>query len=356
MKTKIAFLAVALGSIVLAACGGKTGGGEGGSSSSRRRTSNGGAGEETYSAYERGVEVKATFKVDGAVVAEQTAKQGEKLNKPADPTAPAGKKFYGWMQKGNGGRIWNFERGALNRIMENMELEPLFVDASLNTQYLEAELCRAITDDGGMDGSTYSGGAKGAQLIYKDFDDAYDCTSAESFEYYEVAGMKFDEFDLDEDDKKVATKKQGTNEHGAFVHFMYNYGDTLTFDIECDKACDNVTLFGRYGGEYGIENDIGEVSSAFKDDEFVVKVNGVALTYGEVTIHNIVPKTYIPFQDFVLSTNVSLKAGKNKIEMIVDNHRTLNGTIEASAPCIDSIKVLADANITWPEAKYTNIL
>ena len=360
IKSKIAFLSVALAAMALAACGssgGETSNAGGNGSSSRRGHGGGGGVSEPSYGKLSDVDAKVTFKVDGAVVNEQTVKQGEKITKPADPTAPAGKTFYGWMQKANGGRIWNFERGALNRVMEDMELEPLFVDAGAKTQLLEAELCRAITDDGGMDGSTYSGGAKGQQLIYKDYDDAYDCTSATKLEYYEVAGQKFDAFDLEPEDLSVATKKSSDFEHGAFVHFLYNKGSVLTFDIELDKAASNVTLFGRYSGEYGQQKGVGEeYLEGFKDDEFIVKVNGEALKYGEVTIHNIVPKTYIPFQDFLLSTSVNLKAGKNKIELIVDNNRTLDGTIQASSPCIDSIKVLTDATISWPEAKFTNLL
>ena len=42
--------------------------------------------------------------------ATQTVKYKHKLEKPADPTAPAGKKFYGWMNAADGGRIWNFKR------------------------------------------------------------------------------------------------------------------------------------------------------------------------------------------------------------------------------------------------------
>ena len=31
------------------------------------------------------------------------------LTKPADPTAPSGQKFYGWMNTLNGGQIWDFD-------------------------------------------------------------------------------------------------------------------------------------------------------------------------------------------------------------------------------------------------------
>jgi hypothetical protein len=42
--------------------------------------------------------------------------------------------------------------------------------------------------------------------------------------------------------------------------------------------------------------------------------------------------------------------------MVVNNNKTLNGTIAASAPVIDSIKLYSDSTITWPTAKYTNLI
>ena len=65
---------------------------------------------------------------------------------------------------------------------------------------------------------------------------------------------------------------------------------------------------------YMIENKY-----SFTDQEFQIKVNGTALTYGEVTMHNVIPKEYIPCQDFLVSQTVSLNQGKNTIELVVNN-------------------------------------
>ncbi|MCQ3035155.1 MAG: InlB B-repeat-containing protein [Bacilli bacterium] len=345
---KIGMLAFALTAVTLTACGG-------GQTSSKRRRPGGGPAEVSIGPLSD-ADITTNFKVDGQVVSTQTVKQGMPITKPADPTAPAGKRFYGWMQKANGGRIWKFDVAQLNRAMEDMDLEPLFVDANLNTQYLEAEYCRVITDGTGMHGETYSGGQDGAGLIYTDYDDYYGCTGAVEFDYYELEGLNFNAYELEPEEIEMAKKKTAKIEYGSFVHFNYSKGNTLTWKINCSKAASNVTLFGSYSGEYGITNAIGETTYSFSDTEYVVKVNGVRLEYGEVTMHNIIPKTYIPFQDFLISANVSLNEGENVIEMIVDNNKSLNGTISAVAPCLDAIRVLADTNITWPEAKYTNLL
>jgi hypothetical protein len=58
----------------------------------------------------------------------------------------------------------------------------------------------------------------------------------------------------------------------------------------------------------------------------------------------------------MISASINLLAGENTIQMVVNNNKTLNGTIAASAPVIDSIKLYSDSTITWPTAKYTNLI
>jgi len=65
---------------------------------------------------------------------------------------------------------------------------------------------------------------------------------------------------------------------------------------------------------------------------------------------------FLPFQDYILSANVSLKQGENVITMVVDNEDTLNGTIASTAPCVDSLKIYTSAALTWNEADYTNLI
>ena len=118
----------------------------------------------------------------------------------------------------NGGQIWDFEAEDLKGVFEDVELKPLFVDASLKVQSLEAELCPAITEDHGgqgMEGATYSGGQAGKGLI--------------------------------QEDENSAAKAS----NGYFVHFLYVQGNTLTWKLNASAADTNVTLFARFGAEYG---------------------------------------------------------------------------------------------------------
>ena len=118
----------------------------------------------------------------------------------------------------------------------------------------------------------------------------------------------------------------------------------------------------RLSGEYGLDEQYqvkqgeGEnrVTESFSDTSFPVKVNGAAQQYGAITIHNIEPKTFIDFQDFYVG-NVNLVAGKNTIELLVDNNDSLNGTITSSAPVIDCIKLYSSSTLTWPTAKLSQM-
>ena len=256
--------------------------------------------------------------------------RGSALTKPTDPVAPAGMSFYGWKNTLNGGQIWDFEHEDLNLVMADINLEPVFITDYLSEQRFEAETCPAITavygQEYGMPGATYSGGQQGKGLIGRDYDQVFGTTG-------------IDEYSC------------------AYVHFMYIKGDTLTWELESDVDVDNVTLFARFSAEYGlVDSETDERYSTISDKSFPIKVNDQRLEYGTITFHAIPDIGQILyFQDYFISASISLRAGSNKIEMIVDNDDTLNGTIASSAPCIDSIKLYADCDLTWPDECFENL-
>ena len=267
----------------------------------------------------------------------QNVKYKGKLTQPNDPTAPAGKKFYGWMNAADGGRIWNFNRRQLNAVMGDMTLVPCFIDADKPVQTFEAEYTPDILgpDETGMDGATYSGGQKGLGLIARDWD-----------------------YELSASHKVGAEDSDGEYIPGAFVHFLYVQGDTLTWELESSAAASNVTIFGRFAAEYaGTPEDHGKGSKySFTDDMFTVKVNGEKLSYGTITMRN-VPEVgkFLPFSDYMLSATVNLVAGKNTIQMKVDNDVTIFSTAHATAPMVDAIRLVSSSTLTWPGECLTNM-
>ena len=262
-----------------------------------------------------------------------------KLTKPEDPTAPAGKKFYGWMNAADGGRIWNFNRKMLNAVMGDMTLVPCFIDANKALQTFEAEYCPDIMgEDGtGMWGATYSGGNRGKGLIGRDWD-------------YNLSASH-----------KVGTLNADGDEYlpGAFVHFLYVQGNTLTWKLTADAADTNVTLFARFGAEYGSKNEehgLGRQYS-FTDEMFTIKVNDDRVEYGTITIRN-APSTdgaFLPFSDYMVSASVNLNAGENIIQMKVDNNITIYSSAGATAPTVDAIRLVTSSQLTWPDEDVTNL-
>ena len=311
-----------------------------------------------------GFDYNLTIKdASGAVIKNETVKSINKIEKPTDPNAPEGQVFYGWKNVKNGGQIWNFDDDVLGLPKADVELVPCYVPANIEPQYIEAEFAPAITANGGMEGATYSGGAKGKGMIQTDAN--YECGSGceiAPFEYYDdpstflptlvpangtiPAGAE----------KKTADPKSASK--GYFFHFNYVNGNELVFNIVSDKDVSDAVIFGRFSGEYGIESEsTGDRTSSFNQDSFPITVNGTKLNYGTITFHNI-PAVghFLPFQDFYLSASVSLKAGNNVISMKVNNTDSVNGTLKATSPCIDSLKVYTSATLTWPEAALTNII
>ena len=309
-----------------------------------------------------GFEYNLTVKdANGTVVETRKIKSIEKFAKPADPTAPAGQVFYGWRNALNGGQIWNFDDDVLGVPKSDVELVPCFIPANINPQYIEAEFAPAITANGGMSGATYSGGAKGKGMIQEDSD----------YEY--GAGCEIDAFDYYEDPSSFKptvltgelpagaerlTKDPKGDKKGYFFHFNYIRGNELIFNIVSSADVTDAVIFGRFSAEYGIvSTETGDRTSSFSQDSFPITVNGTKLAYGNITMRNIpAVGDFLPFQDYLLSATVSLRAGNNVISMKVDNSDSCNGTLGSTSPCIDCLKVYTTASLSWPEAALGNIL
>lgn len=333
---KLAFIGALAVGMLLAACG--SSGENTPASSSKKPGGNTGNQPTVSSSIDYSDKADFELTINGETKA---VKESMPLEKPADPAAPAGKKFYGWKNTLNGGQIWDFENPNLNYVLGNINLEPCFVDANQEAQILEAELCPNInaTYDGekGMPGATYSGGQAGKGLIGRDWDEVLGCTG--------------EEYMQDGEPTKV----------GAYVHFLYVKGDKLTWEFESDADATDVTIFGRYSAEYGVEDDLGYRGYKVNDESFPITVNGEKQKYGEVKLTLPVGAdtnggSFTPFQDYLVSQTVTLKKGTNIIEMTVDNTDTVNGTIASSAPVVDSIKVFSSSKITWNKKVLDNMV
>ena len=139
--------------------------------------------------------------------------------------------------------------------------------------------------------------------------------------------------------------------NGYYVMGQYatndsTYSTTLTFNIVASEATDDAQLVLRLSAAYG--------SFSINGDEYQVSVNGSTYYYEDIefTLPSGVDaySAYVDFEDYVISTNVSLVEGDNVIELIVNNSESLGGTTKAKAPCVDCLKIAtADGTLSWAD-------
>ena len=239
--------------------------------------------------------------------------EGEIVKPIADPTRE-GRAFMGWCVDAAGSDFYVFG----HELEEDTVIYAKWADAGLKKFVAEAEYCPCITeaDDGkGMVGSTYSGGTQGKGLIQKETADMWADAS-----------------------------------NGHWVHFLYQPGADLIFEIKAEAAC-NANIYMRLSGEY-LTPEFTVSSPNYK-----IKLNGNELTYSPVTFTNVPEQgTWLPFKDYVLSLNVSLQAGINKFDFITDNNIEMKGTAYGLAPMIDCLKFYSEGDLSWPSAKPSQII
>ncbi|MCR4698535.1 MAG: InlB B-repeat-containing protein [Bacilli bacterium] len=141
-----------------------------------------------------------------------------------------------------------------------------------------------------------------------------------------------------------------------YVSYLYQLGLGLTFQLNCDVDISNVTLVARLSQ---FIEDYTYTSESWK-----VTVNGTDVNYSPISFSNVPAMadstaTPLPFADFTLG-NVSLKKGKNTIQLLTNNNDAIQGTtMESHCPLIDCLKFTAtnyvlewDAVMGYPFANY----
>ena len=292
------------------------------------------------------------YDVDNRVTLSELVKKGRALQTiPDNSYVPYGYEFIGWANVNNGGQMWDFNNERLNYVAEDIVLKPVLVKSMYALNTFEAELDPTITESNGgrgMQGSTYSGGAYGAQLIYSDYKTSDNSINA-SGEYVLNNGYA----------RKATSSDPDSNIFGAVVHFFYNRGNKITWQINSSAAVTDATIILRFSAEYGSEQTITDESTdcCYSIDDYgcPIRVNGERLEYGKITFHNIDNKNLLPCQDYLISQTVSLNEGLNTIELEVDNDTNFFGTIQSVAPCIDCLKIYTDSTLSWPYETVANL-
>lgn len=124
--------------------------------------------------------------------------------------------------------------------------------------------------------------------------------------------------------------------NGVFLTYMYNQGLSITFTFTSDAAVSDATVILRLSAE------IMDIS--FTSSDFTVALNGTALGYSTISLTE-----NQPFADYVVGTDCTLNAGTNTITLTTTNSTAMAGTMYATAPIIDCVKLVTSAGIEMEE-------
>jgi len=231
----------------------------------------------------------------------QSVENGAQANPPSDLTRN-GYQFDGWFTQAEGGNPYDF--GAVSA--DTTVYAHWTKTASGTNEYVfEAELI----DFTGKQGPGYSGSTPERGMIQSDV--------------------------------------TGTASNGSFVGYSYLPGMTHDFHFAADAAADDATIVLRLSVEFA--------DMIFDPNNFTVSLNGTALSYDAISLE--APEqfgTIRSFEDFTITTNAHINEGENIISLVVSNGEPPTdasgaplGTMRATAPLIDCVKITTSSVLYW---------
>lgn len=123
-----------------------------------------------------------------------------------------------------------------------------------------------------------------------------------------------------------------------FVAYQCKNGNSLEFYIACDEEVEDAQLVVRFAAEFS--------SMTLTPDIYSISVNDQKLSYSNIVLNLSDGEQQGQFNDFTIS-NISLKKGANVIQLKTTNSMPLGGTLTATAPIIDCIKITTSAVLIW---------
>lgn len=220
--------------------------------------------------------------------------------RPSDPVR-SGYQFVGWSTSSSSNPNFNAFGTSITQ------------DVSLFAQWRHTFIFEAeYVNLAGKNGAGWSGGAAGVAMITKD---------------------------TITDNPELGTNANASN--GFFLSYLYSYGLFIDFVITSDRAT-TATLILRFSAE---QKDPFVIT----DDEYLITLNGTKVNYGSITMNGAfaaLQQQKLPFSD-VMSINVNLVQGTNTLRFLTNNQNTMGGTMDATAPLIDCIKLDTTAYLTW---------
>lgn len=231
-----------------------------------------------------------------------TVEDGNTVSAPADEER-SGYQFEGWFTEAEAGEAYDFSAPVTGDM--TLYAHWFLVASGVNQYLFEAE----DVSLSGKAGKGYSGEAEGKGLVQR-----------------EAAGSTL-----------------GVS-NDRFVGYTYVNGFTLDFYIVSDREVEDATITARLSGEFA--------DFTLTPEMFVISLNGEEIRYGKIEIKDVPDMAIREFQDFVILENAHLVEGSNCLEFRVNNDVNWigGGTIAATAPLVDCVKIDTSAVLGWDGA------
>lgn len=134
---------------------------------------------------------------------------------------------------------------------------------------------------------------------------------------------------------------------GYYVSYLYRNGNALDFKLKASEAVTDAKLILRLSAEV---KDI-----ILDSNKYQVVVNDVPVAYADIAFTNVPTSAFggelKPFDDYMLTTSLSLKEGENTIRLVTNNSEPMGGIMNATAPLVDCIKIATTATVEWDTDK-----
>ena len=176
-----------------------------------------------------------------------------------------------------------------------------------------------------------------------------DSTFTMEAEYTDLTGKRGAGYSGGSNGKEMVQQDQGgaaNASNGYWLGYLYVTNISVDFVFNCSKAVEDVSLTLRLSCEI---KDITLTSENYK-----IQVNGTDIQdYGTISLSGASTSDstgYVrPFSNHKLKKKINLVQGENTIKLITANSEGMGGTMYATAPMVDCVKLtdFKDANLTY---------
>lgn len=154
--------------------------------------------------------------------------------------------------------------------------------------------------------------------------------------------------------------------NGFLISRLLYRGAFLDFEITVQESVDDAVLVFRLTPDmYDMilsDTDLQFLVKSEGDEDFVALgpqdgYNGLELTgaYGTTPGTPNGEQNKRPFENYTITTSLTLEAGHNTIRLYVNNNYGHSGTYQAECPLVDCMYIYADTEVTWYEYYPENI-